>query len=108
MGGVRSSTNFAALEAAVLRSLSPPTSHPIPVALGSSPTHLGPFGTPPPPHHPRAPQQGATQTMQFIACCVQCCLKCIQWAVEVVTRNAYIIVALKGVSYCTVRGGARR
>ena len=49
VGGVRSSTNFAALEAAVLRSLSPPTSHPIPVALGSSPTHLGPFGTPPPP-----------------------------------------------------------
>ena len=34
-------------------------------------------------------------------CCVQCCLKCVQAMIEVVTRNAWIVVALKGTSFCS-------
>lgn len=36
------------------------------------------------------------QNLKFLLYCIQCCLACIQKAIEVVTRNAYIFVALKG------------
>lgn len=44
-------------------------------------------------------------TLKYILCCIQCCLKCLQSLVEVVTRNAYVFVALKGDSFC---GAGRR
>jgi hypothetical protein len=58
-----------------------------------------------PPHRPLpfALQNGQnTGTVRFLMCCIQCCLKCIQTAIEVITRNAYVYVALKGVSFCAV------
>lgn len=44
-------------------------------------------------------------SIKFIFCCIQCCLKCLQSLVEIVTRNAYVFVALKGDSFC---GAGRR
>lgn len=43
---------------------------------------------------------GPGPAVKFALCCIQCCLKCMQVLVEMVTRNAYIYVALKGVSFC--------
>lgn len=43
---------------------------------------------------------GPSPSVRFALCCIQCCLKCLQTCVEMVTRNAYIYVALKGVSFC--------
>ncbi len=41
---------------------------------------------------------------KFVMCCIQCCLSCLQTLVEVVTRNAYVFVALKGDSFCGAGG----
>ena len=43
---------------------------------------------------------GPPSSVRFVLCCIQCCLKCLQTLVEMVTRNAYIFIALKGVSFC--------
>lgn len=43
---------------------------------------------------------GPSAPVKFVMCCIQCCLKCLQTVVEMVTRNAYIFIALKGVSFC--------
>lgn len=40
---------------------------------------------------------GATR---FALCCLQCCLKCLQVVLEMVTRNAYVWIALKGTGFC--------
>lgn len=40
------------------------------------------------------------QTLKWALCCIQCCLKCLQSIVEVVTRNALIYIALKDRSFC--------
>jgi len=42
--------------------------------------------------------------LRFVLCCIQCCLACLQKAIEVVTRNAYIYTALKGESFCASGG----
>jgi hypothetical protein len=44
-------------------------------------------------------QTNDSRLIKFIFCCVQCCLKCLQACVEMVTRNAYIYIAIKGVSF---------
>lgn len=40
------------------------------------------------------------RAVKALVCCVQCCLKALQAFIEVVTRNAYIYIALKGSSFC--------
>ncbi len=44
------------------------------------------------------------QQLKFLLLCIQCCLMCLQKAIEVVTRNAYIFSALKGESFCSSGG----
>jgi choline transporter-like protein 2/4/5 len=39
--------------------------------------------------------------MKAIMCVVSCCLWCIQKVLEVVSRNAYVYVAIKGYGFCT-------
>jgi len=47
-------------------------------------------------------QQGQDSRMVKMAMCVmQSCLWCLQKCVEVVTRNAFIIIAIKGTSFCS-------
>lgn len=41
------------------------------------------------------------KALQWAFCCIQCCLKMLQSLVEMITRNAYILVALKDISFCT-------
>ncbi len=47
------------------------------------------------------PQAKNNSYLRFVLCCIQCCLKCLQSLVEVVTRNAYVFTALKGESFCS-------
>lgn len=42
------------------------------------------------------PQAKNNSSLRFMLCCIQCCLKCLQTMIEVVTRNAFVFVALKG------------
>lgn len=38
--------------------------------------------------------------LKAVFCLIQCCLLCLQKCVELVTRNAFIVVAIKGTSFC--------
>lgn len=41
-----------------------------------------------------------SRMIRMFLCCLQCCLKCVQSCIEMVTRNAYIFIAVKGYSFC--------
>jgi hypothetical protein len=42
--------------------------------------------------------------IKFLLCCINSCLACIQKCVEVLTKNAYIFIALKGEGFCAAGG----
>ena len=42
--------------------------------------------------------------VNYLISCVECCLACLQWVINFVNRNAYIVIAIEGYSYC---GAAR-
>ena len=39
--------------------------------------------------------------MKFFHCCVNSCLVCIEKCVQILTKNAYIVIALKGQGFCS-------
>lgn len=41
-----------------------------------------------------------SKTVKMLMCALKCCLWCLQKCIEVVTRNAFIIIAIKGKSFC--------
>ena len=44
----------------------------------------------------------AAQSMvKFFFCCIQCCLACLECIMKFINRNAYIVIAIDGSSYCT-------
>lgn len=42
-----------------------------------------------------------SRIMRAIMCCINCLLKCLEYCVKFISRNAYIISALYGESFCT-------
>mmetsp|Transcript_33273 Transcript_33273/g.83821 ORF Transcript_33273/g.83821 Transcript_33273/m.83821 type:complete len:809 (+) Transcript_33273:563-2989(+) len=44
--------------------------------------------------------------MKWCMCCVKCCMWCLEKVVKFINRNAYIMMAIKGTSYCTSAGRA--
>lgn len=44
--------------------------------------------------------------LKWCMCCVKCCMWCLEKVVKFINRNAYIIMAVKGTSYCTSAGRA--
>lgn len=48
---------------------------------------------------------GSNSGINFLLCCINCCLKCLQACVEVITRTAYIYIAIKGDGF--IRSGRR-
>jgi hypothetical protein len=34
-------------------------------------------------------------------CCIQCCLACVEYLLKFINRQAYIVIAIDGSSYCT-------
>ncbi|KAG1675670.1 hypothetical protein FOA52_002379 [Chlamydomonas sp. UWO 241] len=49
---------------------------------------------------------GANKCAAWLLCCITCCLWCIQKIVEFINRNAFILMAVKGTSYCVSAGRA--
>jgi choline transporter-like protein 2/4/5 len=45
--------------------------------------------------------EAATQMIKFFFCCIQCCLACLECIMKFINRNAYIVIAIDGTSYCT-------
>ena len=45
-----------------------------------------------------------------IICCVECCLRCITKFLEFINKHAYIMISIKGDSFCTAawEGGVVR
>eukprot|EP00002_Diphylleia_rotans_P026872 TRINITY_DN5378_c0_g1_i1.p1 TRINITY_DN5378_c0_g1~~TRINITY_DN5378_c0_g1_i1.p1 ORF type:complete len:622 (+),score=127.21 TRINITY_DN5378_c0_g1_i1:58-1923(+) len=42
-----------------------------------------------------------TKVAQMIVCCLDCCCKCVEEIVEYIDRNAYILIAIHGDSFCS-------
>lgn len=42
--------------------------------------------------------------VQAVMCIVRLCLRCIEWCLKVVSRNAYVFMAIKGQSFCASAG----
>lgn len=42
-----------------------------------------------------------SRMVRMVACVIQCCLGLIQKCVEVITRNAFIYIAMKGMTFCS-------
>jgi choline transporter-like protein 2/4/5 len=42
-----------------------------------------------------------SRLMKAIMCCVHCLLKCLEYCIKFISRNAYIVSALYGESFCT-------
>ena len=40
------------------------------------------------------------KVVQYAISCIECCLACLQWIINFVNRNAYIVIAIEGYSYC--------
>ncbi|TPX65108.1 hypothetical protein SpCBS45565_g05392 [Spizellomyces sp. 'palustris'] len=38
---------------------------------------------------------------QYLLCCLQCCFKCIEKVLKMLTKNAYVEIAVYGYSFCT-------
>ncbi|KAI8824855.1 plasma-membrane choline transporter-domain-containing protein [Fimicolochytrium jonesii] len=38
---------------------------------------------------------------QYLLCCLQCCFKCIEAILKMLTKNAYVEIAVYGYSFCT-------
>lgn len=49
--------------------------------------------------HKQMAAKNPSNSIKMIGMCIQCCLKCIQSCVELITRNAYIFIAVKGHSF---------
>jgi len=49
--------------------------------------------------HSKAAQK-KSRIMAAVMCCVNCCLKCLEYCIKFISRNAYIISALYGESFC--------
>ncbi|KAI9090192.1 plasma-membrane choline transporter-domain-containing protein [Phlyctochytrium arcticum] len=41
------------------------------------------------------------KTAQYILCCLQCCFKCVEKVLKMITKNAYVEIAVYGYSFCT-------
>jgi len=39
--------------------------------------------------------------IKYSFCCIQCCLACLECIMKFINRNAYIVIAIDGTSYCT-------
>jgi hypothetical protein len=46
------------------------------------------------------------QMARWAMCCLRCCMWCVETVLKFINRNAYILVASKGMSYCTAAGEA--
>ena len=57
-----------------------------------------------------AEKSGSTsgKLVSYIMCCARCCLWCIDRLVKFISRNAFILIAVKGTSYCASAGTAVR
>ncbi|GBG90263.1 hypothetical protein CBR_g50441 [Chara braunii] len=38
--------------------------------------------------------------IRYVCCCTECCIVCLDYIVKFVSRNAYIMIAIKGYSFC--------
>jgi choline transporter-like protein 2/4/5 len=45
--------------------------------------------------------QDANAVAAWLMCCVKCCAWCLEKIVAYINHNAYIIIGLKGTSYCS-------
>lgn len=50
----------------------------------------------------------SSKLLSYLMCCIRCCLWCIDKIVKFISRNAFILIALKGSSYCSSAGTAVR
>jgi choline transporter-like protein 2/4/5 len=50
--------------------------------------------------------QDTSLVLKWCMCCVKCCMWCLEKIVKYINRNAYIMMAIKGTSYCTSAGRA--
>lgn len=50
--------------------------------------------------------QAANKCAAWALCCCKCCMWCLEKIVAFINRNAYIMVAVKGTSYCVSAGRA--
>ncbi|GBG82357.1 hypothetical protein CBR_g34641 [Chara braunii] len=44
--------------------------------------------------------------LRYVCCCTECCLVCLDYVVKFINRNAYIMIAIKGFSFCEAAGKA--
>lgn len=44
--------------------------------------------------------------IRMIWCCTQCCLGCVEWTINFINRNAYIMIAITGKGFCKAAGMA--
>eukprot|EP00198_Chlamydomonas_reinhardtii_P000183 XP_001689518.1 predicted protein [Chlamydomonas reinhardtii] len=44
--------------------------------------------------------QAQNKFAEWAMCIVKCCMKCLEWIVRFINRNAYIMIAIKGKGYC--------
>jgi len=50
--------------------------------------------------------QAANKCAEWAMCCVKCCMWCLEKIVMFINKNAYIMVGVKGTSYCVSAGRA--
>jgi len=48
----------------------------------------------------KMPKEARNTFVKAAVCCIRCCLACIEKCIQYVTRNSYIIIAMKGNSFC--------
>ncbi|GAQ83028.1 hypothetical protein KFL_001330110 [Klebsormidium nitens] len=46
-------------------------------------------------------EAGQGSWTKWLCCCVQCWLGCLEWIVNFINRNAYIMIAIKGKGFCS-------
>ena len=51
---------------------------------------------------------GGSKLVSYLMCCMRCCLWCIDKIVKFISRNAFILIAVNGTSYCSSAGTAVR
>lgn len=50
--------------------------------------------------------QGESALLRYVMCCLKCCAWYLEKIMKFINRNAYIMVAIKGMSYCAAAGRA--
>jgi hypothetical protein len=55
---------------------------------------------------PSAACSAPLQAAKWFMCCLRCCMWCLEQVLKFINRNAYIMVACKGFSYCEAAGEA--